>query len=250
MARRPDFSEATKRKLAKRAGDMCSRPGCTQRTGGPHTDPNRAINIGEAAHIRGARPETPRYKPEMTDEERADISNGIWLCRTCAKLVDSDEMKYTVELLQRWKEDHERAFVASEPSDPAAAREIRVKDGGIGSIVEHTGEGTALEIVHLGQGPAERISVQGRGIGEVISSSGPGTAKRIVSIEGGPASEVQVNVTEPVQQAAAMVSKLVITTCGACGRTVHFCKVVQAFAGDADPKVNVKCPHCGAVASI
>jgi hypothetical protein len=43
----------------------------------------------------------------MTQQERSSIENGIWLCAKCAKLVDSDEAQYTVELLHKWKKDHE-----------------------------------------------------------------------------------------------------------------------------------------------
>ncbi len=35
--------------------------------------------------------------------------NGIWLCQNCAKLVDNDEAKYTVEKLREWKSDAEEA---------------------------------------------------------------------------------------------------------------------------------------------
>jgi hypothetical protein len=43
----------------------------------------------------------------MTPDERSDIQNGIWLCSTCSKLVDSDEAKYPPEVLRRWKAEHE-----------------------------------------------------------------------------------------------------------------------------------------------
>ena len=39
----------------------------------------------------------------MTPEERSSIENGIWLCRSCARLIDSDERVYSVELLRMWK---------------------------------------------------------------------------------------------------------------------------------------------------
>lgn len=43
----------------------------------------------------------------MTHKERSSIDNGIWLCQMCAKLIDSDEKKYSPELLRKWKEEHE-----------------------------------------------------------------------------------------------------------------------------------------------
>lgn len=43
----------------------------------------------------------------MSEEERKSINNGIWLCQSCAKLIDSDENKYTVQLIKNWKEQTE-----------------------------------------------------------------------------------------------------------------------------------------------
>lgn len=40
----------------------------------------------------------------MTPEERSSIENGIWLCRSCARLIDSDERVYSIELLRMWKD--------------------------------------------------------------------------------------------------------------------------------------------------
>ena len=56
-----------------------------------------------AAHITAARPGGPRYQPALSSAERGSAPNGIWLCQTCAKLVDSDVTRYTAEALQRWK---------------------------------------------------------------------------------------------------------------------------------------------------
>lgn len=100
---RDDFSLNTKEILAKRVSFCCSNPNCGHITSGPHSDKNRFVNIGVAAHIKAAAPGGKRYDPNMTSQERRDISNGIWLCQSCAKLIDSDETKYTVELLHQWK---------------------------------------------------------------------------------------------------------------------------------------------------
>lgn len=39
----------------------------------------------------------------MTEKDRRGASNGIWLCETCAKLIDSDLPEYSRELLLGWK---------------------------------------------------------------------------------------------------------------------------------------------------
>lgn len=110
MSNRDEFSPPDKETLAKRARQLCSNPDCQSSTSGPHTRPDRAINTGVAAHICAAAPGGKRYDSDMTPEERGRIGNAIWLCQTCAKLVDSDEQEYTVELLRRWKEEHERSL--------------------------------------------------------------------------------------------------------------------------------------------
>ena len=109
----PDFKKTTIDTLAKRASFKCSNPDCQVSTVGPNSDPTKSTLIGEAAHIRGARPESKRYVSDMTDTARAEITNGIWLCRNCHKLIDTDDVRYTIDLLFAWREEHEK-FVLSE----------------------------------------------------------------------------------------------------------------------------------------
>jgi hypothetical protein len=244
----PDFSEVTKQTLAKRAGQACSNPECRRPTSGPHSDEAKAINLGEAAHIRAARPRQARYDANMTDEQRQAISNGIWLCKECARKIDVDEAKYPISLLDCWKKKHEKWVSDGKPE--VAGREILVKNGGTGSVICNEGSGIGLDIQHIGKGPAERITVEGSGIGEIITNSGAGTGKRVVSFGGSSASESRVIVDRPVKMAAGMMSKLVITNCQKCGRSVSFSKVIQAFAGDSEPLVSVPCPFCGGINTI
>lgn len=239
----PDFSEPTKQALAKRAAQVCSNPACRRPTSGPHSDERKAVNLGEAAHIRAARPGQARYDANMTDEERAAISNGIWLCKECARKIDVDEAKYLVALLVEWKVIHEKWISDGKPA--SAGREILVKNGGVGSVISNEGQGIALDIQHTGKGPAERIVVEGAGVGEVITNTGTGIGKRIISSGGSSASENHVIVDRPVRMAAGMMSKLVITNCDKCGRSVSFSKVIQGFAGDSEPLMSVRCPFCG-----
>ncbi|WP_338692444.1 hypothetical protein V5279_40840 [Bradyrhizobium sp. 26S5] len=65
-------------------------------------------NTGVAAHITAASPGGARYDETLTPEQRSDITNGIWLCQTHAKLVDDDDLTYTPAVLRDWKEIAER----------------------------------------------------------------------------------------------------------------------------------------------
>ncbi len=104
---RDDFSAAVKTVLALRVANRCSSPNCGAVTSGPGLQPETAVNVGVAAHITGASPGGPRYDPDLTPGERASAANGIWLCQTCAKLIDSDTGRYTVPLLRGWKAESE-----------------------------------------------------------------------------------------------------------------------------------------------
>jgi hypothetical protein len=104
---RDDFPTGVKEELAKRVGYLCSNPGCRQSTSGPQSKPSGTVNIGVAAHITAASPNGARYDSSLSSEQRAASANGILLCQTCAKLVDSDPFRYTVEKLREWKRDAE-----------------------------------------------------------------------------------------------------------------------------------------------
>ena len=109
---RDDFSAATIATLAKRVGNSCSNPQCRALTSGPHTNEAKAVNVGVAAHIAGASPGGARYDGTMTAEQRSDPANGIWLCQYCAKLIDTDAVRYPVSLLLEWKQQAEEIALA------------------------------------------------------------------------------------------------------------------------------------------
>ena len=101
-----DFTQKTISTLRKRAGEMCTI--CKRLTSIPHTDPEKSISLGEAAHIKGKNNSpNKRFDNLLNDEEIANISNSIWLCRECHKKIDTDELHFTVEYLTDAKKQHE-----------------------------------------------------------------------------------------------------------------------------------------------
>jgi len=156
---RDEFLQPVKDRLAKRAGFMCSNPDCRAVTSGPHDDGKRAISVGVAAHIAAAASDGPRYNSYQSSAERADISNGIWLCQTCSRLIDSDTKRFPEGILHQWAREHEK-FVKGLVGRPFAANAV---SGHVGKLnvsaifVKYPGDGKSciLDIRVDNHGDAE-----------------------------------------------------------------------------------------------
>jgi hypothetical protein len=94
-----DFNQPVKEALAKRVAYRCSNPACRSLTTGPHSESARHVNVGVASHITAASAGGPRFDARLSPLERSSTDNGIWLCQLCAKLIDSDDARYTVEII-------------------------------------------------------------------------------------------------------------------------------------------------------
>lgn len=103
MSMRDNFRAQTIRSLAARVGYHCSNPSCMRSTSGPASTEEGIVNIGVGAHIAAAAPGGKRYDPNMTSAERSSSLNGIWMCQSCSKLIDSDDSRFTTALLHEWK---------------------------------------------------------------------------------------------------------------------------------------------------
>jgi len=124
MAKAPEFKTKDIKTLRQRAGETCSR--CKNTTSQSHSDLDKSVTLGEAAHIRAARPGEARYIASMTDEERGHIGNGIWVCSLCHKRIDSDESLYSIEIVQTLKDRHEAWVLDGKPNLENARKKARI----------------------------------------------------------------------------------------------------------------------------
>lgn len=106
---RDDFDSKTIDALAKRASYVCSNPACRALTICPSDiDIEKYLYIGKAAHITSAAIKGPRYDITFTQEQRRSIENGIFLCATCADMIDKNNgADFSVVQLRQWKSQHE-----------------------------------------------------------------------------------------------------------------------------------------------
>lgn len=127
MAKEDRFPASVVATLAKRAANKCSNPDCRALTSGPTEEPSGSVNVGEAAHIYGASPGSARYDADMVSADRSAITNAIWLCCNCHKLVDDDEQRYPAGLLFEWQREHER-WVSAQVGKAGAELRRRYED--------------------------------------------------------------------------------------------------------------------------
>ena len=107
---RDDFASDVIDALKKRAAFICSNPDCRAQTIAPSgEDESKYLYIGKAAHITAAAESGPRYDPNMASEDRKSISNAIFLCSSCADLIDKNNgLDFPVDKLKAWKAEHEK----------------------------------------------------------------------------------------------------------------------------------------------
>jgi hypothetical protein len=101
----------------------------------------------------------------MTPEQRAHISNGIWMCKSHARIIDVDASAYPVSLLQAMRDEHEariklemtglragqRAFdfIAVGPSITFVGALISIKQGSWSFRVDHFVIGDLSELIRF-----------------------------------------------------------------------------------------------------
>lgn len=118
--------------LFARSGNRCAFPKCDAAIVDAET------LLGEVAHIKGAKPGSPRYDPAQSPEERHGYDNLILLCPNHHTVVDSDEEAYTVDRLQRMKGAHEASSHPLSDTDATRAAPLFI-DNSIVSVGQSGG---------------------------------------------------------------------------------------------------------------
>lgn len=108
-----NISSKDQRILCTKSGNRCAMPQCRKELVIAKTENDPPVIIGEMAHIKGEKPGTARYDPNMTNNERNCYDNRIFVCRDCHKIIDDQPNTYTVEKLHEIKKQHENWVIES-----------------------------------------------------------------------------------------------------------------------------------------
>jgi len=102
---RKSIPQTTRLKLWVKAGGRCQFKHCNKPVY-EHEMTLQDGNFADVAHIIGAKKNAARGG-EFSEELQVEYSNLMLLCKDCHKLIDDDEENYDVEILRRWKQEHE-----------------------------------------------------------------------------------------------------------------------------------------------
>src|SRR3954464_5131674 len=100
---------AVDRLLYVRAGGRCEFAGCNQYLL-EHPLTKAVGNFGQKAHVVAFRTRGPRGHFKRPDDINA-VDNLMLLCPACHKGIDDDPVKYPREVLETYKNEHERRIL-------------------------------------------------------------------------------------------------------------------------------------------
>lgn len=127
---------SVKRELWFAAHGRCEFAGCNKELF-QHGKTMDQCNISNYAHIIGDSPNGPRGDEKKSKELAKDISNLMLLCPECHKLIDSNEEKYTVEVLKGMKREHEERILLVTGIQPDMKSLVVVYGPRIGTDTPH-----------------------------------------------------------------------------------------------------------------
>ncbi|MDH6167120.1 hypothetical protein M2282_002269 [Variovorax boronicumulans] len=133
-------SQRVAKRLFALSGNRCAFPKCGVQL------VQEATILGEISHIKAASPNGPRYDPNQAPADRHDFDNLLLLCANHHKVVDDDEISYTVERLLIMKRSHESAIQPLTDDDASAGAKLFLSIGQSGGLVAGTVHAQTINI--------------------------------------------------------------------------------------------------------
>lgn len=121
------------------------------------------VNVGEMAHIYSFSEKGPRGWKDFwgRSEDLNSAENLILVCRKCHKLIDEDKegIRYSAELLRRWKHQHEDRVEMVTGISPSKRSHVLLYGGKIGEEHSPLDPALAMTAMFPNWNPAESRAI-------------------------------------------------------------------------------------------
>ncbi len=106
-SRRTDIPDPVTNRLFALSGNQCAFPGCTNSVTHQVAPGEQPVTLAQRAHVVGVGRQGPRSQA-MTPVDNIDaVENLTLFCGECHRIVDNNPRIYSVEVLAKYKADHE-----------------------------------------------------------------------------------------------------------------------------------------------
>lgn len=131
--------------LYQKSGNRCAFPGCLKTLTFEEGPDGTLTSISEVAHIVAESLDGPRGTYPLPPGEREKYDNLILLCEEHHHVVDANPASYPVEMLHRWKQEHELLMSQATGQAVQSRRRTPDKDNYITEAVYST----LLPVTHM-----------------------------------------------------------------------------------------------------
>lgn len=133
------------KRLFAESGNLCAFPRCDS----PLIHLPGGSVVGQICHIKAESPEGPRYDSSQSDDERNGYENLILLCSAHHKVIDDDEVAYTVSRLTSMKAEHRDRRLASPEAEEPVLASLVINANVVGGSVISTHNQIGGQVAHL-----------------------------------------------------------------------------------------------------
>jgi hypothetical protein len=118
-AKRKDIPDPVTNRLYSLSGNQCAFPGCTNPVTYQEAPGEKPVTLAQRAHFVGVGRQGPRSKATPLSDDPDAIENLTLLCGVHHPIVDRNPRIYSVEVLAKFKADHEAKMASKDLRVPS-----------------------------------------------------------------------------------------------------------------------------------
>jgi hypothetical protein len=126
VAARKHIPDPVTNRLYALSGNQCAFPGCSNAVTA-HVGDEQPVTVGQRAHIVGVGRQGPRSERGRLENLDA-VENLVLFCSSCHARVDKNPRIFSVEVLAKYKADHEARMAPRELSPAPAPLSVETVD--------------------------------------------------------------------------------------------------------------------------